>query len=338
MKWIHLAVVSLVPGSMILPSPAAAQAVNEWTDPSSHTARLVTVDGGVQLEVLDWGGQGPPLVLLAGLGDTAHVFDDFAPTLAGFHVYGITRRGFGKSSAPATGYSFDRLAEDVAQVIEQLRIDKPIIAGHSFAGEEMHILGSRHPADIAGLIYIDAAFNRGNRSAYNAKLRELPPAPRPVASDLASVAAFRAFTLRTGGSVGPEAELREKYVIDTLGSISGAREPAPAVRTGITATINGAMQGYNPAPLRVPAMAIYAVPGQLDDLLRRYDENDPAIRQKVAELFALAKAQYASEGEWFRSLAGAGSRVTDVPGEHHLFISSPDQVRREIEIFAASLR
>jgi non-heme chloroperoxidase len=73
----------------------------EWKDPSSHSVRFATVDPGVRLEILDWGGSGPPLVLLAGLGNSAHVFDGFAPKLtASNHVYGITRRGFGASSAP----------------------------------------------------------------------------------------------------------------------------------------------------------------------------------------------------------------------------------------------
>ncbi len=77
-----------------------------WKDPSPHTAQFVTVDNNVKLEVLDWGGSGRPLVLLAGLGNTAHVFDKFAPRLtATYHVYGITRRGFGVSGAPASGYS-----------------------------------------------------------------------------------------------------------------------------------------------------------------------------------------------------------------------------------------
>jgi pimeloyl-ACP methyl ester carboxylesterase len=58
----------------------------------------------VRLEVLDWGGTGRSLVLLAGGGDTAHIFDDFAPKLTGdFHVYGITRRGFGELSLPRLG-------------------------------------------------------------------------------------------------------------------------------------------------------------------------------------------------------------------------------------------
>ena len=68
-----------------------------WQDPSSHTVRIVTVDEGVRLEVLDWGGSGRPVVLLAGSGNSAQAFDDFAPKLADCcHVYGITRRGYAR--------------------------------------------------------------------------------------------------------------------------------------------------------------------------------------------------------------------------------------------------
>ncbi len=62
-------------------------------DTSPHARRMINVENDVALEVLDWGGTGRPLVLLAGNGFTAHVFDQFAPTLiAKYHVYAITRR------------------------------------------------------------------------------------------------------------------------------------------------------------------------------------------------------------------------------------------------------
>src|SRR5258708_2355892 len=80
---------------------AHAQTRESWRDPSPHSVRLVTVEPSVQLEVLDWGGSGTPLILLTGLGGTAHSFDDFAPKLTTMgHVYGITRRGYGSSSSP----------------------------------------------------------------------------------------------------------------------------------------------------------------------------------------------------------------------------------------------
>src|SRR4030095_14052114 len=81
-----------------------------WSDPTKHTVQFVTVDKGVQLEMLDWGGTGRPVVLLTGSGHTAHVYDDFAPKLTDCcHVYGITRRGFGASTRPPTGYDDQRL-------------------------------------------------------------------------------------------------------------------------------------------------------------------------------------------------------------------------------------
>src|SRR5947207_3236893 len=67
-----------------------------WRDSSAHSVQFVQIERDVKLEVLDWGGRGRPVVLIPGLGNTAHVFDDFAPKLArDYHVYGVTRRGFG---------------------------------------------------------------------------------------------------------------------------------------------------------------------------------------------------------------------------------------------------
>ena len=108
-----------------------------WRDPSPHHITFVTVDNGVKLEVLDWGGSGRALVLLAGY-QTAHEYDDIAPKLTAFcHVYGITRRGFGASSRPGSGYTAERSAEDVLQVFDALKLDHPVLAGHSFGGEDL---------------------------------------------------------------------------------------------------------------------------------------------------------------------------------------------------------
>jgi non-heme chloroperoxidase len=130
------------------------------TDSSPHKVQFVTVEEGVQLEVLDWGGLGRPLLFLAGSGDTAHAFDNFAPKFTGqHHVYGITRKGFGASSKPAPmngNYAADRLGDDVLAVMQALRIERPVLVGHSLAGEELSSIGSRFPSRVAGLIYLDA--------------------------------------------------------------------------------------------------------------------------------------------------------------------------------------
>jgi len=138
-----------------------ATPATEWKDASPHKVRFVTVAKDVELEVLDWGGTGRPLVLLTGLGNTAHVFDKFAPKLiANYHVYGITRRGFGDSSNPPPtedNYNADRLGDDVLAVMAALKLSRPVLAGHSVAGEELSSIGTRHPELVSGLVYLDAA-------------------------------------------------------------------------------------------------------------------------------------------------------------------------------------
>ena len=71
-------------------------------------------------------------------------------------VYAITRRGFGASSRPKTGYDDQRLADDVLEVLNQLKLVKPVLAGHSMAGGELTTLGNQHSERLAGLAYIEA--------------------------------------------------------------------------------------------------------------------------------------------------------------------------------------
>jgi non-heme chloroperoxidase len=130
-----------------------------WLDPSPHKTEMITVDQGVQLEVLDWGGRGRPLVFLSGLGNTAHIWDDFAPKFASnHHVYAITRRGFGRSTHAGGGYTPERLSDDILAVAAQLKIEKPVLIGHSIAGQELSSIGTRHPELVSALIYLDAAY------------------------------------------------------------------------------------------------------------------------------------------------------------------------------------
>jgi pimeloyl-ACP methyl ester carboxylesterase len=146
--------------------------------PANHQAQsqLVDVGDGVKVEVLDWGGFGSPVLLLSGSGNTAHMFEDFAPKLIAccrVHVYGITRRGYGASSKPERGYSTPELAEDDWRIIDALKLQKPVVIGHSMAGSEMTFLAQKHSSALAALVYLDANADPIDYPWSNAEFRAL---------------------------------------------------------------------------------------------------------------------------------------------------------------------
>ena len=174
---------------LVITLPVAAQQPADWKDPASHLSRFITVAQNVRLEVLDWGGTGRPLVLLAGGGDTAHVFDDFAPKLtADFRVYGITRRGFGRSSFAEVTSGAATWGDDVVAVLDALKLERPVLAGHSIAGQELSSIATRLPDRVSGLVYFDAgypyAFDNGKIPTFE-EIGKIgfpqPPAPGPRA-------------------------------------------------------------------------------------------------------------------------------------------------------------
>jgi non-heme chloroperoxidase len=338
---------------IVVPAVAATQQA-ERKDASPHKTSLVTVENGVQLEVLDWGGSGPAVVLLAGLGATAHQYDDLAPALtARYRVVGLTRRGHRGSSAAPDGYGFARLAEDVLRVIDAVGVNNPVVIGHSFAGEEMHILGARHSAKIRGLVYIDAAFDRGDdadNQAYAAVANTLPASGGPEPADRASFTALRAFLKKNYGAAAPEAYLRTRYRTNPDGSVGGLWAPDPPILQAMTKEIQAAYNPYTPERIRVPALAIYAVPKSADDLMRRgssdrlpFSESfiaraaaDPASREHVEKLFFLTRERVRKHEKWFEAFAERG-RVVELSGTHDLIVSNPGEVLQQIEAFVSSL-
>src|SRR5207244_1287395 len=79
----------------------------------------------------------PPVVFLAGLGNTGHEFDAYAPDLTrNFRVICITRRAAGASTTPASGYDLATLSHDILVVLDTLHLTQENFIGHSFAGGE----------------------------------------------------------------------------------------------------------------------------------------------------------------------------------------------------------
>jgi len=258
----------LLAGVLMVGNDACTRSSSSWHDPSPHQVLLVTVQDNVKLEVLDWGGSGRPIVLLAGSGNTAHVYDDFAPRLSGsYHVYGITRRGFGASTHAESGYSDQRLADDILQVLHSLQIVNPVLVGHSMAGAELTTLGSQHSDQLSGLVYLDALLDHGAHDAEYAAIRERLPAamlggPEPSDADRKSFQAYRNWQKTTSKTVFPESELRNCYQANPDGSM-GDYKTADSIFDAIDAGVR--KRDYS--GIRVPLLAFVTFPASAGNLM-----------------------------------------------------------------------
>jgi pimeloyl-ACP methyl ester carboxylesterase len=308
---------------------------------SKYPVQFVTVEKDVKLEVVDWGGSGRPLVLLAALGADAHIYDEFAPKLTGtYHVYGITRRGYGASSVPPSGYSADRLGNDILAVFDSLKLNRPVLVGHSIAGMELSWVGTHHPERISGLIYLEAAYgyayyseasNDPNNVFLDAlelreKLLQLPPGGgRPDQKRL--TADLLADIARLERELRNYTDLLKNYQDPIMDPANPPRPPA-----SLTGIFRG-MQKYT--RLGVPVLAIFAVPHALSNL------GDPDMLSKDPTAAAAAEAEdvkrSGAQADAFERGVPSARVVRIAHASHVIFQSNEQDVLREMNAFLAKL-
>jgi pimeloyl-ACP methyl ester carboxylesterase len=115
---------------------------------------------GVRLAHFDAGPsapKSPPLLLINGWTGDHGIF---TPQIAHFaksrRVVAINLRGRGASDAPVQEYTLPGFADDVAWQCSQLKLQKPVIIGHSLGGAITLELCGRHPGLASGMMMIDS--------------------------------------------------------------------------------------------------------------------------------------------------------------------------------------
>ena len=278
-------------------------------DPSAHQVRWVTVDNPVKLEVLDWGGSGPPLVLLACYLST-HVYDEFAPKLTNqFRVYGMTRRGIGASDKPATGYSVQQSSNDLFEVFNALQLQQALLVGHSCAGQVLTMFAAQHGDRLRGLVYLDGASDPTITPAdIGSPLPDPKSLPRPTSER------------RERGWAFPPA-------LD--------QEPLdPAIRRAITMD---ARMKPDYARVRAPVLAIYQAQRPFEEVAAGYAIQNAEERAALRQEYLAIRALYT---RWQQDLRAAvpTARIVELTGASlYMFLSNEADVLREIRAFAATL-
>lgn len=300
-----------------------------WIDPSPHSSAVVQVNG-VQLHYLAWGGQGKPLLFLAGMGNSAHIFDDLAtPFTERFRVLAMTRRGHGRSGKPETGYDLDTLVDDVVGFLDALCIERASIVGHSLAGDELTRLASRHPERVDKLVYLDPVLHHAESASFAGEDPVTPPPPS--VADFASLDTIRPWLQRQFGfwSDAQEADLRATLV--TM--------PDGTVRVGlphrIAEELAAGMKSFRPdyGQVRSAALAFYAVVYRHPDLPADADE---AFRRAAQEYVDTVwrPSQHAAI-KYFTENVANGRIVELADAHHYLFLDRRDEVAREMRLFLA---
>lgn len=111
---------------------------------------------GLELAVAEWPGQGPPLVLLHGIGSRGTSWQPVAPRLAErFHLYALDLRGHGASDKPPAGYLLADYAADLAAVVDRLGLARPLVVGHSLGALVALTWAAAEPERAAGLVLED---------------------------------------------------------------------------------------------------------------------------------------------------------------------------------------
>lgn len=301
-------------------------------DTNLYKSDYVSVNG-IRLHYLDWGGPGPALLFLAGMGCSAHIFERFAPRFRDrFQTLALTRRGHGDSDYPETGYDPDTLTNDLLQFMNALEIDRAILAGHSLAYIELCHLAALHPERLLKLVFLDAAYD-STTPEYKVAMEKnplqniIPPWPE---QDHYSVEDYAATLKRTWPALAAIWDVVEGDIRYTVKKTSEGKV-VDKMSDAITQALNDTIASYVPeySSIQAPVLSIYAIRDGSDYLSSDYMTEEQ--KAQVIDYFNTTLLSSANNSiEQFRRKAPHAKIVVIPSGHHYCFIKQEDLVFNEM--------
>lgn len=292
---------------------------------------------GVNLHYLDWGGAGPVLLFLTGMGCSVHIFDEFAPRFTDkFHVLAVDRRGHGDSDYHETGYDPDALTEDLRQFLDALEIDQVILVGHSMAYIELCHFTVLYPERVLKLVFLDAAYDNSTPEMKAAFEKNPLPKMSPgwpedfsgTIEDYIGEIKRRFPALAVVWSDAMDEQTRHVFKETSDGKV------VDKMSDTIAASINDTLNNYAPEfdKLHVPVLSFFAIRDGSDYLSSDYMTEEQ--KSQVLDFFKMVlqpcNKQYI---EQFQCKV-PHAKIVEIPqGHHYCFIKQEKLVYEEMRKF-----
>jgi len=304
-----------------------------WIDNPPHQSAFIEGDG-VRLNYLDWGGNGPPLILIHGIANSPHIFDDLAPLLRNhFRVLAYARRGHGQSDAPAGPYDAATLVSDLRHLLDNLHINRANLLGWSMGGNEITAFAGLYPERVDKLVYLEGGYDWSD-PAFFKPFTDVLAVNSPSPSTLRSLDDLRAWYHAAWiGHDVPWAPALEAFLRDAVRiEPNGIVDPVPSIEVfaALIQTLGTWRRDYT--KVRAQALAIYGTS------FFPTDRSDPVLSQKLRdfEQKVMVPFRRASIERIRRELANV--RVMQLEGRSHMSIGvlTPKTLAASIENFLLS--
>jgi pimeloyl-ACP methyl ester carboxylesterase len=259
--------------------------------------------GGVRIHLIDWGGppDGPPVLLLHGVGGNAQVWNDVAPrlrgSLPGHRILAVDTRDGGRTDHPPTGYRLADFMDDVVAIADDLGAERVSLVGHSRGGWLAASVAAVHPERVDRIVLVDPAPIRfaspaAGDTAYRWIFGNLGPFPsREAALDWA-----RSEEPTANWTPTRMGALLDNLVDQPDGTVAG-RLPRAAMEQLRAARADGHTIPYE--AVRAPTLLLVAT----------------GVEERMADRLVYAERI-------------AGTRVVEVAGTHFLHTDAPHEVAR----------
>lgn len=107
----------------------------------------------IELQLREYEHAGETIIFLHFSGANLMMWQRVIPYFQGsFHLILMDLRGHGKSDKPITGYHMDEMANDVMEVMQQLKLERAHIVGSSLGAEVGLSLAANHPGLVTSLV------------------------------------------------------------------------------------------------------------------------------------------------------------------------------------------